>query len=71
MPVVYEAQSEADAALVIAIIRWTPMWRAIKNAWKLAKAGRIQSRHVLTGEYDGLKLIADFATQFPEFSQSV
>ena len=71
VPVIHEAENEAEASLVVAVMRWTPMWQVIKKAWKLAKAGRIHTRHVPTGEHSGLKIISDFATQFPEFSQSV
>jgi hypothetical protein len=71
-PVIHESETEANAAgFIIGVMRWTPMWHEIKKAWKLARAGRIQTHHVPTGEHSGLKIIADFATQFPEFAQDV
>ena len=69
VPVIHQSETVA-AGYGVVVYRWTPEWRAIKGLWKLAKIGRFQHRHVPTGPYSELKIIADFHTQFPEFSQS-
>jgi hypothetical protein len=69
VPVIHQTQTEGGDGFGIAVYRWTPMWKQIKLSWKLAKAGRIQTQLVPTGEYNGLQVIGDFATKFPEFSQ--
>jgi hypothetical protein len=71
VPVIHQSQTEADAGYAVAVMRWTPEWRAIKRLWKLAMAGRIQTEHVPTEKQGGLKIIADFAQQFPEFCQTI
>jgi hypothetical protein len=71
VPIIHQSQTEANAAFVVAVMRWTPEWNEIKQAWKLARAGRIQTQHVPTGQYSGLQVIADFGRQFPEFCQTV
>jgi hypothetical protein len=69
VPVIHQSETYA-AGYTVAVHRWTPEWRAIKGLWKLVETGRFQPQHKPSGPYSGLKIIADFATQFPEFSQS-
>jgi hypothetical protein len=71
VPIIHQTQTEASAGFVVGVMRGTPEWGGVKRLWKLAKAGRLHTVHVPTGEYSGLQVIADFARQFPEFGQNV
>ena len=65
VPVVHEAEN--SGGLIISVSVGDPYFRDIRKLWK---AHYPSTPVVVHQEADGLKIIADFATQFPEDCQS-
>jgi hypothetical protein len=69
VPIIHQSETYA-AGYRVPVYRWTPEWRAISRLWKMVEKGQFKPQHKPTGPYGGLKVIADFAIQFPEFAVS-
>jgi hypothetical protein len=65
VPVIHQGQDESEA--VIGVHRGQPYFADIPKLWREHRGAR---RTIRSEPVDGLQIIADFATHFPEDSQS-